>query len=714
MDLERKKFVKNIGGRDLILEVSRLAEQTNASVLGTYGGTMVLVTVVMGDEDSGLDYLPLTVDYEERFYAAGKILGSRFIRREGRPSDEAILSGRLIDRTLRPLFDERIRRAIQIVITVLSYDEENDPDFVALVTASTALSISDIPWNGPVAGVSIGEVNGKLELNPVLSLLHDKENKVGFESFFAGKEGVINMIELGGDEVSEANALKAAETASGVIKELIDFQNEIVAQIGKPKSELRLAEPSREFSAAVKKFLEGKLEETLYIEAKVDRIGRLGELKESLKEHLALEGFSADELKMLDQIFDNETDEVMSQNVLENERRPDGRKLDEIRELYSEVKLLPRAHGSALFVRGTTQALAAVTLGPPRAEQLIETIEYSGKKRFMLHYNFPPFSVGEARSSRGPGRREIGHGALAEKAIRPVIPIAENFPYTIRVVSDILSSNGSTSMATVSAASLSLMDAGVPIKAAVAGISIGLVMAPDGRYKLLTDIQGPEDHYGDMDFKVAGTRKGLNAIQMDVKVEGVTIEILRKALERAKIARHQILDFTDRVISEPRAELSPLAPKILTFLIDPSHIGEVIGPGGKVINAIIERTGAISIDIDDDGQVFITADKPGSAEQAAAEIKAIVKVFEVGEVVEGEVVKLLDFGAIVELGGGRSGLLHVSELKEGFTKNVEDVVKLGDRVKVKVIKTENGKISLSLRQAEGGATPSPQERSPLG
>src|SRR3989344_5684388 len=700
MDLERKKFVKSIGGRDLILEVSRLAEQTNASVLGTYGGTMVLVTAVMGDEDSGSDYLPLTVDYEERFYAAGKILGSRFIRREGRPSDEAILSGRLIDRTLRPLFDERIRRAIQMVVAVLSYDEENDPDFLALVTASTALAISDIPWDGPVGGVSIGEINSEFKLNPVLSLLHDKENKVGFEAFFAGKEGVINMMELGGDEAQEERVLGAARVALGTIKELIDFQKEIAAGVGRPKSKLELAEPTPELVQVVKKFLEGKLEEALYVGGKVDRTGREARLKQELKEHLIETGFSIDELKMVDRIFDEEADELMSQQVLENEKRPDGRGLNEVRELYSEVKFLPRAHGSALFVRGNTQALAAVTLAPPRAEQLIETIEYSGKKRFMLHYNFPPFSVGEARSSRGPGRREIGHGALAEKAIRPIIPAAEIFPYTIRVVSDILSSNGSTSMATVSAASLGLMDAGVPIKAPAAGISVGLVLAPDGRYKLLTDIQGPEDHYGDMDFKAAGTRGGVNAIQMDVKVQGITLEILEEALARAKVARLQILDFTDKVLAKPRAELSPLAPKILTFLIDPTHIGEVIGPGGRVINGIIERIGVISIDIDEDGRVFITADEPDRAERAAAEVKAIVREFGVGDVVEGEVIKLFDFGVLVDLGGGRSGLLHVSELKDGFVKNVEDVVKMGDRVKVKVIKTENGRISLSLRQAE--------------
>jgi len=697
VDLERKKFTKKIANQDLTLEVSPLAERTNAAVLATYGETAVLVTAVMEGKDRDVDYLPLAVDYEEKFYAAGKILGSRFIRREGRPSDEAILSGRVIDRTIRPLFDHRIRRPLQIVVTVLSYDEENDPVFPALIAASTALGISDIPWNGPVAGVGTAKLGNEIVLNPKNSDLKNS-GKVEFDAFIAGTNNAINMVELAGNSADEADILEAASYALTGINELVSWQNEIIEEIGQPKAEMKLKEPKAELVEVVKSFLADKLEAAVYTKGDTHYSGALNKVKTNLNEHLKSLNSSEEDLKDADSLFESELEELVCRNVLDSDRRPDGRKLDEVRDLHSEVAVLPRVHGSALFIRGNTQALAVATLGAPGAVQLIETIEFSGKKRFLLHYNFPPYSVGEARSFRGPGRRDIGHGALAEKAIIPLIPTAEEFPYTVRVVSEILSSNGSSSMATVSAVSLALMDAGVPIRQPAAGIAVGLVLAPDGRYKLLTDIQGPEDHHGDMDLKAAGTRDGVNAIQMDVKVKGITLEILKGALEYAKNARLHILEHMDQALRQPRAELSKYAPKIITFSIDPTRIGEVIGPGGKIINGIIAKTGIKSIDIDDDGRVFVSGEDIELVNRAVSEIKAIVKEFEVGEIVEGKVFKIFDFGALVDIGGGKSGLIHVSELKNEFVKEVTDVVKIGETVTAKVIKVDNGRVDLSLKQ----------------
>jgi len=702
MDLERKQFKKEVGGEELIIEVSRIAEQANGAVIASYGGTTVLATVVMEDKDVELDYMPLRVDYEEKFYAIGKIPGG-FFKREGRPSNNAVLSGRLIDHAIRPLFDKRIRRPIQVTVTVLSYDGEHDLDFVALNAVSVALGISDIPWDGPIAGINADRIEEDVVINPTKSELEEKN--VEFSSFFSGTvsgEGTdshINMIEFEGDNADEAHIVEAAREALGVINELNTFQEDIKKKIGKPKVEIEFDEPSVEFLKEMKSFLGGKLESAVYVEKKTERTDKVSDVKAALKEHLA-EKFE-DELGFLEMLFEKELDDLVHKNVLASDRRPDGRALDEVRELYAQTGLLSRTHGSGFFLRGGTQALGVVTLGPPGAQQLIETIEHFGKERFLMHYNFPPFSVGEARAFRGPGRRDIGHGALAQKAIKPLIPGKDEFPYTIRVVSEILASNGSSSMATVSAASLSLMDAGVPIKASAAGIAMGLITGADGTYKILTDIQGPEDHYGDMDLKVAGTRDGVNAIQMDVKIQGITIDILREALEAAKKARLYILDATDKVLAEPKKELSEYAPRILTISIDPSKIGEVIGPGGKVINGIIEDTGADSIDIDDDGTVYVTSSDAKAAEAAIREIEAITKDLKVGEMVEGEVAKILEFGAIVELDGRKSGLLHVSELQDGFVKDVESVVKIGDKVKVKVVKIENGKTSLSLKQAEG-------------
>ncbi len=698
MDLQRKQFKMEFAGKPLTLEVSQLAGQANAAVLGTYGETTVLATVVMSDKDKEGDYFPLMVNYEEKFYATGKILGSRFVRREGKSSDEAILSGRIIDRTIRPLFDQRMRRDVQLVVTVLSIDKENDPDFISLIASSAAIASSSIPWGGPVAGLKLVKIKGgELLINPKFSETANKE--ADFETFVAGTAKKINMIELGGNEAEENEVASAFAVAQKEIANLVAFQEKMVKEIGKEKEEVNLSEPSPEIKKLIKDFLKGKLEKAAYNPDKTKMYQALGELKAALKEMLAEKKYPDSELSAVDALFDGEMDELLHEKILKEEKRPDGRKLNEVRDLYAEVGLLKRVHGSSLFVRGNTQSLSLTTLGAPGDQQLVETMEFSGKRRFMLHYNFPPYSVGEVRPMRGPGRREIGHGALAEKALRSLIPDQATFPYTIRLVSEILSSNGSSSMATVCAGSLSLMDAGVPIKRPAAGIAMGLILDKEGKeYKVLTDIQGPEDHHGDMDLKVAGTADGITAMQMDVKIQGLTVDMLEKSLAQAKEARLHILETMNKALPGPRQELSPFAPRILTLQIDPSQIGEVIGPGGKVINKIIEDTGVTTIDIEEDGKVFITAEDKDSAQKAYEQISLLVKEYRVGDIVEGNVVKILEFGAIVEFGGGKDGMIHVSELRDGFVKKVEDVVKVGDFVRAKIVKMENGKIGLSLKQ----------------
>lgn len=693
MDLKKKSFSMEFMGRPLVLEVSKLAEQANAAVVGKFGETIVLATVVMGSEDREIDYLPLMVDYEQKFYAIGKILGSRFMRREGKASDGAVLRGRMVDRTIRPLFDYRLRRDIQVVITVLSFDGENDHTFVGLLAASTALAISDIPWGGPVAGVNVASVGGKLAVEPKLS----ERSKADFEGFVAGTDEVINMIEFDGREAKEELVGDAFEAAHKAIGELTAFQNKIVKELGKAKSSPRLAEPIPEVAKMIEKFVAGKLSEAIYVKDKVLRQKRLSALKTGLLEHLKEKNVSEWDLISADTYFETAVDSAVHAGILDDNRRPDGRKITEVRELHAETKILPRAHGSALFVRGNTQALGVVTLDAPGAGQLIESIDFSGTKKFLLHYNFPNYSVGEIGAFRGPGRREIGHGALAEKALKHLIPPDTDFPYTIRVVSEIMSSNGSSSMATVCAASLALMDAGVPIKRQVAGIAMGLMSDEAGRYKILTDLQGPEDSYGDMDFKVAGTSDGVTAIQLDVKIRGLSLKMIRETLAQAREARLEILEVLNGAIAAPRAELSPYAPIILSTNINPETIGLLVGPGGKTINGIIEYTGVTSIDIEQDGKVFITAKERDKALQALEIVKSVTKEFKVGDIVEGAVVKILDFGAIVDLGGDRDGMIHVSELREGFVKKVEDVVKVGDIVRAKVVKVEDGRIGLSIK-----------------
>lgn len=695
MDLKTQKFELEYAGRTLTLETSRLAEQANAAVMATYGNSTVLATVVMGKKDRENGWFPLSVEYEERFYAAGKILGSRFVRREGKSSEEAVLSGRVIDRTIRPLFNQRMRRDVQVVVTILSYDEDDDLDFLALTAASSALAISDVPWDGPVAGVKVVRTKaGEMLINPKNSELVD----VSYQIFAAGPVDRINMIEAEGIEASEADALKGFELAQAEINKLIAFQNSVVAKIGKKKQVVPLAELDEALKTKVAAFVAGKLEPAIYAATKMEHEAGLAKIFADLAEHLKAEGGDAVVLKAGADILEEMINDIVHKTAIETGKRPDGRGVTDIRELHAQVGFLKRAHGSALFIRGNTQSLSVATIGTPGQEQTIETMSFSGKKRFMLHYNFPQYSVGETGPFRGPGRREIGHGALAEKALKNMIPSKEAFPYAVRVVSEITSSNGSSSMATVCACTLALMDAGVPITKPVAGIAMGLMTDEKDNFKVLTDLQGAEDHYGDMDFKVAGTKDGITAIQLDVKIKGLTMAMVKQTLEQARVARLQILDVITGALPAPRKEISPLAPLIMSIKIDPSKIGAVIGSGGKTINGIIEKTGCIAIDIDDDGLVYVSGKDKETTMAAYNEVVAIVKDYEVGEIVEGEVVKILDFGAIVQLDANHDGMIHVSELKDGFVKTVSEVVKLGDHVRAKVTKVEaNGKIGLSLK-----------------
>jgi len=556
--MESKKFKTEIGGRELLIEIGKLAQQANGSVTVKYGGTMVLATCVISNNPrEGVDYLPLMVDYEEKLYAVGKIKGSRFIKREGRATEEAILTGRLIDRTIRPLFNPKIRNDIQVVITVLSYDGENDPALPALLGASTALSISNIPWNGPIAGVSIGQINKEWILNPA----NGEHKESLLRLIVTGNKDKINMLEGGANEVSEKVVVEALELAQKHIKELIGFQEDIIKNFNPKKLEIEIPKLDPKIINEVEKFIGDKLEKTLWQKEKDEMMENINKLKEDIS-HFIEDKYKDDDcdekIKQAYIIIEEKIDEIVHKNILGSsageEKRPDGRKLDELRKISCEINLLPRTHGSGLFNRGETQALSVVTLGPPGAEQLFDEMELEGKKHFMHHYNFPPFSVGEVRPMRGPGRREIGHGALAEKALLPLIPDKEKFPYTIRIVSEILSSNGSSSMASVCGSTLALLDAGVPIKNNVAGIAMGLMLSSDGnKHKILTDIQGPEDHYGDMDLKVAGTRNGITALQMDVKVDGVSSKILEESLIQAKKAREEILDKMETVIKTPHS-----------------------------------------------------------------------------------------------------------------------------------------------------------------
>ncbi len=695
-------FETEFGQKKLIVKIGDYALQANGEVLVQYGDTTLLVTAVMKKESrEGIDFFPLTVEYVEKYYAAGKIRGSRFIRREARPSDEAVLVSRMVDRTIRPRFSKKIKKEVQIILTCLSWDAENDPDIPAVFGASLALSLSDIPWSGPIAAMRVEKSKDKFILNPSY-----QEREDGcFDLVAAGCENgkgeiLVNMIEAQGDEALEEEMIKAIEQSQEYLKKLINFQKEIVAKLGKEKAKLEAPELGEDIKKEIKKFLEedNRLKKSLYQEKKQERAGDVNELKEELGAWLEQNHPGEIKMSLVGEFFDEEISNILRKIIIQEEKRPDGRKLNEVRKLDCKVGILPRTHGSGLFTRGETQSLSILTLGAPGDVQLIEGMEIVGKKRFMHHYNFPPYCTGETGPLRGPGRREIGHGALVEKALFPLIPDKEQFPYTIRIVSEILSSNGSSSMASVSSSSLALFDAGVPIKEAVSGIAVGLIT--EGKdYKILTDIQGPEDYYGDMDFKVAGTKNGITAVQMDVKITGLNIQIIKDAFWRAKEARLAILKEMEKVLPKPRPELSSYAPRILTIQINPDRIREVIGPGGKVINEITEQTGA-TIDIEDTGLISVTAEKEEAAKKAIAWIKNITREFKVGEILQGKVTKIFDFGAVVEFSPGQDGLVHISELAPYRVEKVSDIVKMGDIIPVKIIKTEgNGKISLSLRQA---------------
>ena len=692
------KFKLELAGRELSVEVRNLAEQANGSLLVSYGDTLILATCVMAEQRREVDFFPLTVDYEERFYAAGKILGSRYLRRESRPQDEAILTSRLIDRTIRPLFPEHFSKEVQVVATCLSWDRENDPDIVGLLGASLTLAISDIPWSGPVAALRIGRIDNEFVLNPTYEEREKSELDLVLTGIYQDDDILINMIEAESQELSEELILTAFQFAKPYLKKIIDFQNQIIEKEGKEKISVEPPDSDSELEKEVREFLSQNLEKALYQSKKNERITDVNGLKEQLFSFLGQKYSEADKMKQARELFEKEVNRLIHENILKSEKRPDLRKLDQLREISCEVGLLPRTHGSGLFCRGQTKTLSILTLGAPSDVKLSEGMEISGKKRFMHHYNFPPYSTGEVKPMRGPGRRDIGHGMLVEKALLPLVPSFEEFPYTIRIVSEILSSNGSTSMASVSSAVLALMDAGVPIKAPAAGISIGLATDEKGQYKILTDIQGPEDHYGDMDFKVAGTRKGIIAIQMDVKIKGINQDILKDALKHAKLARLEILDSMEKVLPKSRNQLSPFAPRILTLQINPEKIREVVGPGGKIINEIIRETG-VAIDIQPTGLIYITSEKEETAKKAIDWIKNITHEAKVGETFQGKVKRIFAFGAMVEIFPNQEGLIHISQLAPYRVERVEDVVKIGDVVQVQVISIDDqGRVNLSMKK----------------
>ncbi len=694
--MKTKEYSIEVGGKTMTAKFTDLAEQAHGSVIMHYGNTVVLVTAVIGGKKDGLDYFPLSVEYEERFYAGGKIKGSRFVRREGRPSDEAVLSGRIVDRTIRPLFDSHIRNEVQIVATVLSIGDD-DPDILGVIGASLALGTSEIPWNGPVSSIRIGKNIDQQDFIISPSYTQREGEIYEFDLVACGKDGNINMIEVGGKEISESVTMEALKQASLEIEKIQKFQINIISEIGKEKIKIEKPETPDDIKKLFEEEVSPKIEETVFSGPGSKKINELKDwwleiLKEKLPE--AKENIAED-------LFEKTINEVLHKEAIYKNRRADGRNFDEVRPLFAKAgDISPILHGTGIFYRGGTHIMSALTLGAPGDSQVIDSMESQTKKRFMHHYNFPPFSSGETGRLGGLNRRMIGHGALAEKAIIPVLPNKEVFPYTIRIVSEAFASNGSTSMGSVCGSTLALMDAGVPIKAPVAGIASGLMMEDAKNYKVLTDIQGPEDHHGDMDFKVAGTKTGITAVQMDVKVDGIPLHILEEAFEKAKNARLKIIDVIQKEISEPRKDISPNAPKIIAIKIKKDQIGLVIGTGGKTINEIRDTTGVDGIDIEEDGTVFITG-KNGSAEKAKEIIEGMTKEFTVGEKMEGEVTRIADFGAFVKISSNAEGLVHISEIAPIRIENVSDFLKEGDKVPVKVINVdETGRIKLSIKQAD--------------
>ena len=695
-----------LGGRTLIIESGKLAKQASGAVLVRYGDTAVLVAATQSAEPRpGIDFFPLTVDYEERLYSVGKIPGG-FIKREGRPSEASILASRLIDRPIRPLFADGLRNDVHVVATVLSVDQNNPPDIAAMIGASCALGISDIIFNGPIGGVRVGLIDNQFILNPTI----EQQEKSDLNLIVAGTKDAILMVEAGANELTEATMLEAILFGHEAIKEIVAFQENIIAKAGKLKKEKAIYEVPAEIDAAMREYITDKLKIAVANADKLAREENIKEIKTQATDHFL--SIYPDNGKDINNMFQKILKEIVRKMITVDKIRPDGRQIDEVRPITSEVGLLARTHGSGLFTRGQTQVLTITTLGAIGDEQILDGLGVEESKRYMHHYNFPSFSVGETRPSRGPGRREIGHGALAERALIPVIPSEMEFPYTLRLVSEVLESNGSTSMGSVCGSTLSLMDAGVPIKAPVSGVAMGLVKDGDN-YTILTDIQGMEDALGDMDFKVAGTTKGVTAMQMDMKISGITKEIFEAALEQAKRGRMHILDKMLEAIQEPRKELSPFAPRIITMEIDPDKIRDVIGPGGKTIKKIIEETG-VSIDIEDDGKVFIAAVDVEAGQKAVRIIETLVRSVEVGSTYLGKVTRLMNFGAFVEILPGKEGLVHISQLALERVAKVEDVVKVGDEIMVKVTEIDRqGRINLSRKELLRSESKANQSENPL-
>ena len=697
-----RKFETELAGRKLTVETGRVAELANGDAIIHYGDTVVMVNVTASKEPrEGIDFFPLSVDYEEKLYAVGKIPGS-FQKREGKPADKAILTSRAIDRPIRPLFPKDFRNDVCVVATVLSVEQDNSPEVCAMIGASVALSISDIPFGGPTAAVNVGYVDGQIVINPTVAQREHSRLKLTV----AGTMEKVTMIEAGADEIPNDTMLDCIKAGHEEIKKLCKFIEGIKEEVGKPKFEYVSFATDKDVYAEIKENFKERMYQDVQAVDKEVRDANMDKLAEDIQayfvEKYGEEETEAKSTEIANSIHDLEK-ECVREMIFKEHKRPDGRRIDEIRPLSCEVGVLPRVHGSAIFTRGQTQVLSVVTLGTKSEEQELDGLDEEESKRYMHQYNFPSYSVGEARPSRGPGRREIGHGALAEKALVPVIPSEDEFPYTIRVVSEVLSSNGSTSQASICGSTLALMDAGVPIKKPVAGISTGLVTSKENpdEYVMLTDIQGIEDFFGDMDFKVGGTKDGITAIQVDIKNDGLTYDIIKEAFERTKVARDYILDeIMKPQIAEPRAELSKYAPRIITTTINVDKIKDVIGPGGKMINKIIDATG-VKIDIEEDGRVCIYTDDAENGKKALKMIEDIAKDIEVGKVYDGKVTRIMNFGAFVDIGGGKEGLLHISKISSKRVEKVEDVLNVGDEVTVKVTEIDNqGRINLSMKDLE--------------
>ena len=698
--MAKQEFHLDFCGRGITVETGEIAKQADGAVIIRYGDTVTLSTACASNQaKEGIDFFPLTVSFEEKLYSVGKIPGG-FLRREGRPSEHATLTARMIDRPIRPLFAEGFRNEVQVVNTVLSVDQDASPEMAAMFGASLALCISDIPFNGPIAGCKVGRINGELVANPTVAQMEESD----IDLTVAGTAQALNMVEAGAKEVSEEDMLAALMFGHEQIKKLCAFQEEIVAACGKEKRAIELYAVDETIDREVRSNFEAQIRAAVSIKEKLERYGKIDDLTDEAAEMIANKEYASEKeqnnaVKQAREICRGiEADEVR-RLIIEDKVRPDGRQIDEIRPLNSQVDLLPRVHGSALFTRGETQVLSTTTLGALNDNQIIDDLTVVDSKRFMHHYNFPPYCVGETGRMGNPGRREIGHGALGERALAQVLPSVDEFPYTIRTVADVMESNGSSSQASICAGTMSLMAAGVPIKAPVAGIAMGLIMDDDsGKYTVLTDIQGMEDHFGDMDFKVAGTKNGITALQMDIKVTGITKNIFEEALAQAHKARLEILDNMLACISEPRTQLSPYAPKIAMMNIDPDKIKDVIGPGGKMINEIIAQCDNVKIDIDDDGKVVIYHNDYDTIEKAKQMISDIVRVAKVGDVYAAKVVRLEKFGAFVNLFGNTDGLLHISKISHHRVDKVEDVLKLGDVIDVKVTEIDNkGRINVSAK-----------------